>query len=156
MGVTVEDAKFDQPRVKAILDMIARHIPYKKACLANGVSEQMFYRWLKRGEMELNLGKNTKHAQLVESLNKIEADRIEQHINNIGFNENGHKGSQWILERVFWKYFSANASQIELNERVEALENKKAEENESKTTGSREKEAESIKESSEVEENSEC
>lgn len=152
MGVTVEDAKFDQPRLKAILEMISKHIPYKKACLANGVSEQAFYQWLAKGKKHLQEGKDSKHAQFLVSLSKIEANRIEQHINNIGSGENGHKGSQWILERVFWKDFSCKAAEVELNERVEALENKKADEDESKTTGIEEKERELDEESSEIKE----
>jgi hypothetical protein len=128
--------KFDEPTVRSILNMISKHIPYKKACLANGVSERVFYIWIANGERDLSEGKCTKYTEFLQSLNKIEADRIEQHINKIDENGNGHKGSQWILERVFWKYFSAKAAEMELNERVEALENKKADVNENKTSGS--------------------
>ena len=34
----------------------------------------------------------------------------------------GHKGCQWMLDPVFWKYFSNNAPIIELNKRFEQIE----------------------------------
>lgn len=121
--------KFDQPRINSILKMISQHVPYKKACLANGVSEQVFYQWIASGERDLKEQKRTKYTEFLESLNKIEAERIISHISNIQDDGNGHKGSQWILERVFWKYFSAKAAEIELNERVSELEQKRGNEN---------------------------
>ena len=127
MPSSPKDKRFTPDRVKSILTMIGKHIPYKKACLSNGVSERQFYNWIKQGEKDLEEGLETEYTALLIDLNSIEALRIEGHLENLKHNENGHKGAQWVLERVFWKYFSPKVGEIDLNERVEKLELKKEE-----------------------------
>lgn len=117
--------KFKPEVVDDILLKISKHIPYKKACLSNGVSEVLFYQWLKKGEEDLLHGVQSEHSDVVKRLNDIEAKRIQHHLDNVQDSENGHKGAQWVLERVFWKYFSPKVAEIELNERVEKLESMK-------------------------------
>lgn len=116
----------------AILASISRGIPYKKACLSKGVSERLFYIWLQIGEEDIFNGRDTKHSSLVRRLNEIEEKRIQYNLERVEEQENGHKGAQWILERVFWKYFSPKIGEIELNERVEALEKQKGNTNDDK------------------------
>lgn len=121
--------KFKPEIVDKILDKISKHIPYKVACLSSGVNEKSFYLWKEKGEKDLLENKDTPHAKFVERLSEIEANRMEYHINQLQYQENGHKGAQWVLERVYWKYYSPKVAEIELNERVEALEKQKGVEN---------------------------
>jgi len=114
--------KFKPEVIDQILQKISKYIPYKIACISSGVSERNFYLWKAQGEKDLFEFKKTPHADFVVRLAQIEAHRIGYNIEKVEDNENGHKGAQWILERVFWKYFSPKIAEIELNERVENLE----------------------------------
>lgn len=116
--------KFKPEIVDEVLDKISKNIPYKVACLSSGVSERNFYLWRDKGERDLFEFKDTPHAEFVRRLAKIEAKKIQYNAERIESNENGHKGAQYILEKVFWKYFSPRGIDMELNERLEALEKK--------------------------------
>lgn len=122
-----KETKFLPDKIDDILDKIGKYIPYKKACLANGVSEKSFYLWIAKGEKDIFEQLDTEHAKFVMKLNNIEAHRIAYNIARLQDSENGHKGAQWVLERVFWKYFSPKVGEIELNDRLENLEQKNGE-----------------------------
>lgn len=116
--------KFSQPVVDAILKDLEDEIPYKYACESNGIVVGTFQKWLENGKRDISEGKlNSYYAQLLVAVRKIEKNRVKRHLLNINSNEKSHRGSEWILERSFWKHFG-KAAEIELNERVEALENK--------------------------------
>ena len=111
---------------EAILNAITEHIPYKIASESNGICERTFYNWLKKGSVDMEQGIESEFSQLLQSLRKIEANKIEMHLKKISETSKGHRGSQWILEHVFWRYFSSSTAIIELNERLERIENKHA------------------------------
>lgn len=116
--------KFSQPVVDAILKDLEDEIPYKYACESNGVVVGTFQKWLENGKKDILDGKdNSYYAQLLVAVRKIEKNRVKKHLLNINSGEKSHRGSEWVLERSFWKHFG-KAAEIELNERVEALENK--------------------------------
>lgn len=116
--------KFDQPTCEAILQDLREEIPYKFAAESNGIPLCTFMSWLRYGLEEIKNGKSeARFAQFLLSVRKIEKERIKRHLNNIGEDGKSHRGSEWILERSFWKYFG-KVAEIELNERVEALESK--------------------------------
>lgn len=121
--------KFTPENVESILRKIKRTIPYKLACLSTGVSEKSFYLWKYQGIKDLEMGKDTPHAEFVKRLSNIEAERIGEAIYIVENAQEGHKGKQWLLEKGYWKYFSPRTAEIELNERVEALERQKGIEN---------------------------
>lgn len=114
--------KFEQGRVDAILEAISRHVPYRMAAEANGVGERTFYYWLKQGIEDIENGVDSDFSRFLQSLRKIESNRITEYTENILKTSKGHKGCQWVLEHVFWKYFSSSAPIIELNKRFEQLE----------------------------------
>ena|SRR3990167_5361174 len=115
--------KFNHERSDAILNAIAQYVPYRIAAEANGIGERTLYYWLTRGIADMNDGVDSDFSTFLQSLRKIEQEKIIGHIQCIKNNQKGHKGSQWILEHVFWRYFSSNAAIIELNERMDRLEN---------------------------------
>jgi hypothetical protein len=106
----------------AILDAISCHIPYRIAAESNGIAERTLFYWIKRGCQDMDQGVNSAFSEFLQSLRKIESDKIMSYLSLIRSNTKGHKGCQWILEHVFWRYFSAHAQHIELNERIERLE----------------------------------
>lgn len=117
--------KFDLPTTEAILQDLRDEIPYKFACESNGVSYRAFQMWINAGEKDVDEGRlDTKYALFLRAVRQIEKERIKRHTRNIGSDERSHKGSEWLLERAFWRQFGKTA-EIELNERVEKLENKK-------------------------------
>jgi len=114
--------KFNTARIKSILTDIENHIPYKIAAQANGIAERTLYYWIHQGQKDMENLTNTQYARFLQSLRKIEANRIRILINKVLSSPKGHKGSQWVLEHVFWKYFSSNVAILDLNERIEKLE----------------------------------
>jgi hypothetical protein len=116
--------KFDLPTTEAILQDLRDEVPYKYAAESNGVAMSTLQLWLDNGMKDIKEGKTESHyAQFLLAVRKIEKERIKRHQRNIASEERSHKGSEWILERAFWKQFG-KASEIDLNERVEKLENK--------------------------------
>jgi len=118
--------KFDFPTTEAILQDLRDEVPYKFAAESNGVAMSTLQLWLDNGMRDLREGKSeSNYAQFLLAVRKIEKERVKRHLSNISADGKSHRGSEWILERSFWKHFG-KAAEIELNERVEKLENKKA------------------------------
>lgn len=111
--------KFDDKRIQLILNAISQHVPYRIAIQANGIGERTFYYWLKQGVEDLENGVDSNFSRFLKSLRKVEQEKIIEYIKNIKLSNKGHKGCQWILEHVFWKYFSSSAPLIELSEEME-------------------------------------
>lgn len=125
--------KFDLPTTEAILQDLRDEVPYKFAAESNGVAMSTLQLWLDNGMKDIREGKtDSNYAQFLLSVRKIEKERVKRHLSNISADGKSHRGSEWILERSFWKQFG-KAAEIELNERVERLENKKANDNVSET-----------------------
>lgn len=118
--------KFSQPVAEAILKDIGDEVPYEIACESNGVAYPTFKNWLVNGKRDQLEGKTTYYSQFLTAVRDIQKNRLKKHLSNVKVAENGHKGAQWILERAYWKYFSAKTAEIELHDRVSELEDKKA------------------------------
>lgn len=111
-----------QEVIDLILADIKRGSPNKYAAEANGVSEVLFYYWIKQGLLDLTYGLDTIHSRLVKSLRGIEQEEIVECRSAIKESDKGHRGAEWTLEHVYWRQFSSNAPAIDLNERMERLE----------------------------------
>jgi hypothetical protein len=124
------DVTFKPDRVEAIFNDIKEGVPYQIATVANGVHFRSWQRWVDKGLRDLLADEVTHHAEFVVALNKIESSYIKKRLLLIE-EEKGNRGAEWILERKFWKYFSPRAIDIEVNSRLEKLEDssKEAEEN---------------------------
>lgn len=128
-----EREKFKKETVDNILKDISNGVPYQIAAEKWGVHESTFRDWRSKGLLAIKENRHDAYVDMVRSLREIEAKRITLNISSIRKSEKGHRGKEWELERSFWKYFSAKAGDIELNERLEILENKRGAENDSKT-----------------------
>lgn len=117
--------KFKPERVAKILDSISKGVPYKIAAEANGIADATFYDWMAKGSRDLREDIVSDYAQMVEAIREIEQKRIIKNQQNIEESPDGHEGAKWVLERVFWKYFSSKAIELEVNERLEKLEREK-------------------------------
>ena len=115
-------SKFTPERTKAILADIAEYVPYKIAAESNGIADSTWYDWLYNGVRDMKLGIESDYTRLVESLRDIEKDRIKELTKDTRTSEKGHKGAEWVLERVFWKHFSSSVPVMEFEERLLKLE----------------------------------
>lgn len=125
MTIGCPPTKFKPHIVKAILEDIAEGVPYQIAAETHAVSERCFYKWVENGKKDIDSEIESDHASFVQSLREIESKRIKKAFENIHASDKGHRGYEWSMERSFWKYFSAHAQNLELNERVENLEKSK-------------------------------
>ncbi len=121
--------KFSQPIAEGILKDIADGIPYKISCESFGVSYDSFKLWLREGAKAQLEGKNTIYSQFLTSVRKVQKNIISGHLEDIRGSDKGHRGKEWELERSYWMHFSSKAAEIDLNERVEELEQKRGLEN---------------------------
>jgi hypothetical protein len=145
--------KFSQPVAEAILKDITDEVPYEIAAESNGVAYPTFKLWITNGKRDLLEGKTTYYSQFLSAVRDIQKNRVKKHLGNVKDAENGHKGAQWILERAYWKYFSAKTAEIELHDRVSELEDKKANKDVGETKADAGKDGEVSEASSSDEEN---
>lgn len=114
--------KPDTPdKIKNILRDISLGSPYKIACEANGLSEVHFYNWVKQGTLDLEANNETPQADMVKSLRALEQKEMHRCVALIASAEKGHRGSEWLLERRYWKYFGANVSVVELASEMDEM-----------------------------------
>jgi hypothetical protein len=116
---TPQPVKINQERIDAILKDIEEGSTRFHAAEANGIAYTTFYYWVKQGQFDLRNGISTIYGDLVKALRKIEQDEIKYCRKNIVNTNDGHKGAQWTLERVYWKQFSSHAPITELAEDFE-------------------------------------
>lgn len=116
--------KFCPEVSEAILRDISAGVPYKIAAEANDIGESTLYSWLYQGLEDVKNNVASEHRAFLKSLREIERDRIANAMADIRVSEKGHRGREWELERSFWKHFSSHAQNIEMNDRLEALEKK--------------------------------
>ncbi|HXK00721.1 MAG TPA: hypothetical protein VNF93_02405 [Buchnera sp. (in: enterobacteria)] len=122
--------KFDQRVVDGILKDLENGIPARITCESYGVAYPTFKRWIENGTKDLLEEKNTYYTQFLASLRNVHKKVISRHLKRVVENEKGHKGAEWYLERAFWQYFSSKVAEIDLEDRLNKLENKRMEENE--------------------------
>lgn len=117
-------SKFTPERVKAILADIADHIPYKIAAESNGIADSTFYDWIYTGVGHFRDDIESDYTRMVESLRTIEKKKVKELVETVKKSGKGHKGAEWTLEHVFWKYFSSNAAIKEFDARLTKMEEK--------------------------------
>ena len=114
-----QEVKINQDRIDAILKDIEKGSTRFHAAEANGIAYITFYFWVKQGQLDMRYNIDSINARLVKALRKIEQDEIKKCRKNIVDTNDGHKGAQWTLERVYWKQFSSHAPITELAEDFE-------------------------------------
>lgn len=116
---TAQMVKISQERIDKIVQDISEGAPQKHAAEANGIAYATLYYWIKQGEFDLFHDVDSREANLVKSLRAIEMKKIKEFTQNISEEKKGHQGCQWLLERNFWKYFSAHAPVAQLAHQME-------------------------------------
>lgn len=119
---TSQPVKISKETIDSILQDIAEGSTRFHAAEANGIAYVTFYYWVKQGQVDLQYNKDSLHAYLVKALRKIERNEIKKCRKEIIKLKKGHKGCEWTLEKVYWQHFSGQAPAMELNERLERLE----------------------------------
>lgn len=113
--------KVDQEMIDDILKDIKRGVPYKHAAEANGLTETMFGNLLRQGVVDIRERLSTLESNLVTSLRKIEGDEISACKEDIRSSDTGHRGAEYILNKVYWRHFGDNAQMRELLEEFKIL-----------------------------------
>ena len=113
--------KVDQEMIDDILKDIKLGAPHKHAAEANGLTESMFNALIRQGIVDIQEKLSTLESNLVVSLRRIEADEIISCKDDIRFNESGHRGAEYILNKVYWRHFGDNAQMRELLEEFKTL-----------------------------------
>lgn len=111
---------------KQILQYIKKRVPYIIAAEACGVSERSLYDWIKKGMSDLNDGLITEFSKFSQALKKIEAEKIQEHMEIIANKPERWQADAWLLERRWWKQFSAKATDVDFDERLRKLEDDQA------------------------------
>lgn len=114
-------SKFTPERRASILNAISRRAPYEMAAEANGICEDTLYEWLRRGKQDLKLGIESDYAIFSEDLKRIDMEKALQHSDKIADNVDRWQADAWLLERRWHKYYSTNAGNIELNNKLDKL-----------------------------------
>lgn len=110
--------------VDKILDDIRQGVPHKIAAEAAGTHVQTFQKWVNKGLAHMLEGVDSEYYQLVGALRTIQSEMIKHAMREITADFRGHKGHEWRMERSFWQWFSTKVSEIEVEERLQRLENK--------------------------------
>ena len=115
-------SKFTKERCDAIIDAISHRIPYELAAEANGICEDTLYEWLKTGRNHQKAGISSEYSIFSESLKRAEMQKLRQHCDIIAERPERWQADAWLLERRWHKYYSPQASVIELNQRMGKIE----------------------------------
>lgn len=115
-------SKFTPQRRDSIIDAISHRIPYEMAAEANGICLETLYEWLRIGKQHRADGIDSDYTIFSESLKRAEMQRVREHTDIIAARPERWQADAWLLERRWHKYFSPNASIIDMNERISKIE----------------------------------
>lgn len=118
--------KLSKELIDILVQDIAEGSTQRLAAESNGISEAIFYIWLQQGRVDINVQEDSLCAYMVGSLAKVKKAEVKSCRADIRASEKGHKGAEWTLEHAYWRDFSTNAANVDFNERLEKLEEKKA------------------------------
>ncbi len=116
--------KFTEETIQDVLHAISLGSPYELACDYAGISYELFRQWHRRAEngeevfiVFVDRVKKAQGVAAVKWLTKIDKAMEEQ-----------WQAAAWKLERRHNKYFSSQTAVLELNERLDKLEQSKKDE----------------------------
>lgn len=94
-----------------------------KASEFAGFTDKVLYKWINKGEADLEEGQETIFSEFVETLKKTRAECQAFHLQNvIRAGQNGNwQASAWILERLFPTSFGQNRQEISDEDKIEVL-----------------------------------
>lgn len=115
--------KLNEKLINNIVKDIGEGSTLNLTAQSNGITHRILNVWIKQGEIDINLEKESLCASLVLSLAKVRQKEVKLCRQNIRMSEKGHGGAQWTLERAYWRDFSPNVATLELAQDIEDLKN---------------------------------
>ncbi len=115
--------KFTQEVQDTIIRALSVGSTYELSCQSAGLSYKTFREWMVEAERD----PSSKFCEFAERIKKTEGEAVERWLKIIDEAASQPKHWQaaaWKLERRYWKMFSGKTGDIEMNERLEVLENK--------------------------------
>ena len=87
--------------LKKIVDLIKVGNYAKTACLASGITEDTYYRWLKTGQEDIKNDKETIFSEFSESIMRARAEAEARNVMTIQkASQTDWKAASWWLERT--------------------------------------------------------
>jgi hypothetical protein len=121
--------------VKIVLDKIAEGSPYHIACYASNFSYRHFKYLVAQGKLDIDNWKESFHSSMVVKLKNIEHNKIVGCLQHINEGSKSSIGSQWFLERKYWKDFSSKAETLQMAEELEEIKEMLKEQSREKENG---------------------
>jgi len=112
---------FNPERCAKIIESISNRIPYQLAAEANGICEATLYAWLDDGRKDFAAGLETDKSRFSEAIKNTEQKKIMEHLDCIKEMPERWQAQAWILERRWWKHFSAKAEVIEFQRQLDEM-----------------------------------
>lgn len=107
---------------EAVLAALQKGSPLRHACVSNGVHWKNFSNEIFSGLDQLEFGiKDSQSSKRAQALYKMERHVMQSCLEQIRYNENGHKGAQFYLERLYWRDFSGDARVLQMADELEEL-----------------------------------
>lgn len=113
--------QFNPERCAKIIESISNRIPYIIAAEANGICEGTLYQWLDDGRKDIAAGLDTDKARFSEAIKNTEQQKIKEHLECIKNMPERWQAQAWILERRWWKHFSAKAEVLEFQRQLDEM-----------------------------------
>jgi hypothetical protein len=114
-----KNRRVTQENIAKILKEIELGSPRKHAAEAHGITETTFHNLVKQGLVDLEDGEDSIESKLVVSLRQIENKEIQECRKLIRKYKYSHKGCEWTLEKVYWRYFGNNSQLKELQQEID-------------------------------------
>jgi hypothetical protein len=108
-----------------VIECIRNHVPYQIAANANGIGRRTIFYWIERGLEDLENGIESYYSNFAKAIKEIEQKNIAYHVEQICEKVNRWQAHAWILERKWPDHFGMNLQLIEINRRLQTLEETK-------------------------------
>lgn len=94
-----------QEKIDKFAEAMSKRLPKECCAHAAGFSISSLYKWLDKGEQDMEDGVDSMEAKLFESYTELSNQIIEECLTIIQLGAKGWVGSAWILERKYPKLF---------------------------------------------------
>lgn len=118
--------------VQIVLNKIQEGSPYQLACYASNFSYRHFKYLVAQGKLDIDNWKESFHSRMVVKLKQIEHNQVVKALDHINEGSKSSIGSQWFLERKYWKDFSSKAETLQMAEELEEIREMLKEQNKEK------------------------
>lgn len=104
-----------------IMALLTRWIPIELACGSLGISDYAYYSWKKKGEADIESGKDTIYSNFARAIKEVLVANVDEALDHIR-SEEQWTAKAWLLERRMRNFFGKDMFEIEVREKLEKLE----------------------------------